>query len=96
MNPRSLFLLSVLGLLIALACTRGVAAAEAKDPAAGIVRLNQLGYLPGAQKLAVLPDGSGGAFTVVDARTDAVVYTGEPGSASRGTPSGDSVRVVDI
>ena len=96
MNPRSLFLLSVLGLLIALACTRGVAAAEAEDPASGIVRLNQMGFLPGAQKLAVLPAGSGGAFSVIDVRTDAVVYTGEQGSASRWTPSGESVRVVDF
>ena len=90
------FLLFALGLSITLACARNVVAAEAKDPASGSVRLNQLGYLPGAQKLAVLPDSPGGAFSVIDTKTDAVVYTSEQGPAGKWVPSGESVRVVDF
>lgn len=74
----------------------GVAAADAKDPAAGIVRLNQLGYLPGAQKLAVLPDSAGGSFSIIDRNTGTPVLSGRQGAEAKWAPSGEHVRVVDF
>ena len=81
---------------MALACTANMAAAEAKDPDAGIVRLNQLGYLPGAQKLAVLPDSTGGSFSIIEKHTGTSVFNGRQGAEAKWVPSGEDVRVVDF
>ena len=97
MNLKSNFVcLLMLAMPLATGSAASVAAAEAKDPTAGIVRLNQLGYLPGAQKLAILPEGPGGAFSVIDTRTGAAVYTGEQGAAAVWEPSDERVRVADL
>lgn len=96
MTKNSRFALWVALGLAMTGCVRNVATAKQSDPAAGVVRLNQLGYLPGAQKLAVLPDNAGGSFSIVDSHTGAVVLKGEQGPAAKWTASGEIVRIADF
>jgi endoglucanase len=62
------------------------------------IRVNQVGYAPGAQKLAAVVGGSATAFTVVDAATDLPVGAADrPLSvATTFALSGESVRVADF
>jgi endoglucanase len=73
-----------------LACG-GASAAPAAD-----IKLNQLGFLPGAAKVAVVPDGGARAFTVVKAGSDAVVRSGTLGAAAAAPDSGETVRLADF
>ncbi|MRW83349.1 cellulase [Pseudoduganella sp. FT26W] len=73
-----------------LACGSASAA-----PAADI-KLNQLGFLPGAAKVAVVPDGGARVFTVVKAGSDAVVQSGTLGAAAAAPDSGETVRLADF
>jgi endoglucanase len=56
------------------------------------IKLNQLGFLPGAAKVAVVPDGAAREFRVVEAGSGKVVLTGALGLATRSADSGDTVR----
>ncbi|MBV7536343.1 glycoside hydrolase family 9 protein [Duganella sp. sic0402] len=56
------------------------------------IKLNQLGFLPGAAKVAVVPDGAVREFKVVEADSGKVVLTGLLGPAARSADSGDTVR----
>ena len=52
-----------LTLIAALCAIAGGAWAQAQaDAAPGAIRLNSIGYLPAAQKLAVLAEGAGARF----------------------------------
>jgi endoglucanase len=73
-----------------LACG-GASAAPAAD-----IKLNQLGFLPGATKVAVVPDGGARAFTVVKAGSDAVVQSGTLSAAAAAPDSGETVRLADF
>jgi len=75
-------------LLPALAFAAGGASAQA-------VKLNQLGFLPQGQKLAVVAQSSASAFEVVDAGGK-TVFQGSLGAPGRWEPSGETVRVADF
>lgn len=78
-------------LLLALVLAGGASQAA---PAPGI-KLNQLGYLPGAVKLAVVPAGPASVFEIVsvDGKT---VLRGQLGAPETWDPSGETVRVADF
>ena len=95
LKSNSVWLLALV-LPITACFASGVTAAEAEDPVAGIVRLNQLGYLPGAQKLAVLPDSAGGSFSIIEKHTGMPVFSDKQGTQAKWAPSGENVRVADF
>jgi endoglucanase len=83
-----------------IACALAAAAAGTASRAAaaqpGDAAVNQLGYLPGAAKWAVLPAAAGGEFRVVRAGSDSVVLRGAAGPARRWGMSGTEVRLADL
>jgi alpha-L-arabinofuranosidase len=60
------------------------------------VKVNQLGFLPGAAKWAVVPDSGADRFTLVDARTGATVFRGALGAAALWAPAAQTVRLADF
>ncbi len=60
------------------------------------IRLNQVGFLPAASKLAVVPDGHGDAFSIVRADSDEVVLRGTLGAAAAWPPAQQTVRIADF
>lgn len=77
-------------LLLSLALTAAGAAS-----AQGIA-VNQLGYLPGATKVAAVPAGESPAFAVIDADTGHTVLRGRLGATARWEPAGLDVRLADF
>jgi endoglucanase len=81
-----------------LACAAFLAAGTA-HAAAGI-EVNQLGFLPAAQKLAVVPAGASDRasprFTVVDAASGKTVFEGMLGPAATWDASDERVRIADF
>jgi endoglucanase len=72
-------------------------AAQAAQPGAGAIKLNQVGFLPAAQKLAVVAgEAANAGFTVVDAATGKPVFEGRLGAAANWDASGERVRVADF
>jgi len=89
-------------LLVALmACSNGPSqAGVGVDPegagGAGPIRLNQLGFLPGARKLALVEGaGSGAGFEIADASGKAVLQ-GTLGTAAEWEPAGRVAAVADL
>lgn len=78
-------------LLLALAGFGAHGAAGADD-----IKLNQLGFLPGAAKVAVVPDGAARDFAVVEQGSGKVVFTGALGPATRSADAGDTVRLASF
>jgi endoglucanase len=80
-----------LGLLFAAL----VFAADSPSPA---IRLNQIGYLPGAPKIAFVPSANAGPqqFTVRDANTSRVVFRGQLSPPVPDADSGDTLRAADF
>ena len=74
------------------------AVAAGEDPYAVGIRLNQVGYRPGAVKTAVFADISpeGDSFDVVNAETGAVVFTGTLTEARDNPWAGEADRVADF
>lgn len=60
------------------------------------IKVNQVGFLPNAQKLAVVPDAAEARFAVVDAATGKQVFDGLLGAAATWDASGERVRVADF
>ena len=60
------------------------------------IKVNQLIYFTGGNKLAVVPGAETGSFTINDASTNAVVFTGTLGNAQTWAPSGESIRIADF
>jgi len=88
-------------LALLAACTLlagGAGAAPAAAPAA--IKLNQVGFLPAAQKLAVVPALAPAAaqarFSVIDAATGKPVFDGVLARAAAWDVSGERVRVADF
>jgi len=79
---------------ILCACAALLATGTA-DAAAGI-EVNQLGFLPSAQKLAVVPAAAGDRFQVTDAASGKAVFTGSLGPAATWDASGERVRIADF
>ena len=78
--------------LLALASAGVTAAAAAAAAPADGIKLNQIGFLPGADKVAVVPDGAAREFSIVRAGSDSVVHTGTLGPAASAPDAGDTVR----
>ncbi|SFC72063.1 heme-degrading domain-containing protein [Massilia yuzhufengensis] len=60
------------------------------------IKLNQLGFLPAAHKLAVAPAGAGGRFDIVDAASGKAVFSGALGSPASWDAAGETVRIADF
>ncbi|WP_020654461.1 heme-degrading domain-containing protein [Massilia niastensis] len=72
------------------------AGSAAAAPATPGIKLNQVGFLPGAQKLAVVPQGaSASRFEIVGANGK-TVFSGALGKPARWDASGETVRVADF
>lgn len=65
-------------------------------PVSDTIKVNQLGFLPAAHKLAVVPPVSADSFALIDASTGNEVFTGNLGGAATWAPAGDSVRLADF
>ncbi|MFK3737389.1 glycoside hydrolase family 9 protein [Massilia sp. TN1-12] len=76
------------------ACALLLAATQAVQ-AADIIQVNQLGFLPGARKLALVPATAADRFQVKDAGGK-VVFEGPLGKAATWNASGQAVRVADL
>ncbi|MET0265006.1 MAG: glycoside hydrolase family 9 protein [Duganella sp.] len=60
------------------------------------IRLNQLGFLPGASKVAVAPASAADAFAVVDVASGKVALRGKLGAATAAPDSGETVRLANF
>jgi endoglucanase len=81
-----------LTLIAALCAIAGTAWAQ--TPAG--IKLNSIGYLPAGQKLAVLPEGAGARFEIVEDGSGKPVFSGMPGTAQRWAESAETVRIADF
>jgi endoglucanase len=71
-------------------------ASGARNAAAAGIEVNQLGFLPAAHKLAVVPAGANERFKVVDAVSGKTAFEGTLGPAATWDASGASVRIADF
>jgi endoglucanase len=96
MRPHLLKKLTPLALALALAaCSQAPVAPTATADTAAI-QLNQVGYLPGGAKWAVLHDVKAQAFTVVDAANGREVFRGPLGAPQRWEPAQETLRLADF
>jgi len=70
--------------------------ARAGDAGNPSIQVNQVGFLPAAHKLAVVPAPASGRFVVEDATTGMTVFTGKLGEAAKWKPADQSVRIADF
>ena len=82
-----------LPLLAAVGHSHTAHAALAGD---GQIKLDQIGYLPGSAKVAVVPNGDGAAFAIVKAGSDTVVMRGTLGAAAAYAPAAETVRLANF
>ncbi|CAM4024051.1 glycoside hydrolase family 9 protein [Roseateles saccharophilus] len=73
-----------------------LAMAAAGAAGADGIAVNQLGYPPGAAKVAGVVGGEAGSFRVVDAGTGRVVLRGRLGASAVWEPAGGAVRLADF
>ena len=71
-------------------------AARAANVPTAAITLNQVGYLPGAHKLADAPGEAKDAFTVEDATSGKIVFSGKLGAVAEWKPAGQRVRIADF
>ena len=85
-------------LLAVVLCGCGSSAGPAGEGApAAAIKTDQVGYLPGEAKLAMVSgSGGGGTFLVRRGGAGAVVLRGSLGTPSPDADSGDVVRVADF
>ncbi|HEX2584168.1 MAG TPA: glycoside hydrolase family 9 protein [Steroidobacteraceae bacterium] len=76
-----------------LMVSAAIAAAQAED---NFIHVNQLGYLPAAHKVAVVPAGDVSNFEIIKAGTNTVALRGKLGAAATWEPSAESVRLADF
>ena len=72
------------------------ASAAGSGAAGDGIKVNQVGFAPAAQKLAVVPAPAQERFAVVDASTGKAVYEGQLQDAAAWDASGERVRVADF
>jgi endoglucanase len=60
------------------------------------IRLNQIGFYPNGQKLAIAVGASAGPFYLVSQDKQDTVFTGTLGNAATWSPSGESVRKANF
>ncbi len=63
---------------------------------ATLIKLNQIGYKPNAEKLAVVPAVAATSFTVTNVSDNSVVLTGNLSAAATWAPSNESVKLADF
>jgi endoglucanase len=88
--------LTLLAGCAALLLASGASAAPASGIAKASIKVNQVGFLPAAQKLAVVPGDAPSRFSVVDAATGQPVFDGSLGNAQTWDASGERVRLADF
>lgn len=71
-------------------------AAGSASAGAPAIQVNQVGFLPGAAKWAVVPAGSATSFTVVEAGSGREVLRGSLGPAQRWEPAQEMLRLADF
>jgi endoglucanase len=79
-----------LGLALAFALATGTAARAAS------IQVNQLGFLPASQKLAMVGAGGADRFALVDAASGKAVFEGSLTAAATWDASGEAVRIADF
>lgn len=89
MKGKYVWLVGVCGLLAACGSSTGSLPAES-------VRLNQLGYYPAQEKVAVTDSGKIEQFTVVDAATGKEILKGQPKSTAVSEWSGKTRATLDF
>lgn len=80
--------------LLPMAALLGAACTQAMADSA--IKINQVGFPPAAQKLAVVPAGKAVSFTVVDANTGKPVLREKLGAPKPWDVSGETVRIADF
>lgn len=82
--------------LTALAAATLLGAAMCAHAATPLIKVNQLGFLPASQKLAVVNAPDATRFAVVDAASGKTVFDGALGAPSTWDASGETVRLADF
>lgn len=85
----------VLALALA-ACSQAPVAPTTTAIDTTAIQLNQVGYLPGGAKWAVLRDVKAESFTVVDAASSREVFRGALGVAQTWEPAQETLRLADF
>jgi endoglucanase len=80
--------------IILLLAVPAITSAAAAAPDAPPIRVNSIGFLPGAAKVAVVPDGAARDFSIVRAGSSTVVHKGILGPAAAAPEAGDTVRLA--
>jgi endoglucanase len=88
--------LTLLAGCAALLLAGGASAAPASSIANASIKVNQVGFVPSAQKLAVVPGDAPARFSVVDAATGKPAFEGNLGNAATWDASGERVRLADF
>jgi endoglucanase len=78
--------------LITIFSLTGAIAAAAQTQ----IKLNQIGFYPDAQKIAIAVGATSDSFSVVAASTGAAVFSGVLGAAKSWTASGEQARIADF
>lgn len=78
------------------AAISSVAASSTAAAVAGNIKLNQLGFLPESAKWAVVPAGAATTFKVINAATNAEVFSGNLSVAAIWSASEESVKLADF
>ena len=60
------------------------------------IKTNQIAFFTGSIKQAVVPGAETGNFTVKDATSNVVVFTGTLGTSATWNPSGETVKIADF
>jgi len=82
-------------ILLSLLALAALGTAHAADQASVHIKLDQVGYLPGAPKLAVVT-ATAKTFAVKRASDNATVFKGTLGAATPDADTGDSVQLADF
>jgi endoglucanase len=61
-----------------------------------LIKINQLGFKPDSEKLAVVPNVSASQFTVTNTSNNSVVLTGNLSEAKSWAPSSETVKLADF
>ncbi|MCE3251289.1 MAG: cellulase [Cellvibrio sp.] len=71
-------------------------AATSSSAAVSAIKLNQLGFMPGSAKWAVVPAVAAANFKVINTATGMEVFSGSLGAATRWDAAEESVRLADF
>jgi len=93
----SILLFTALVVLVTSACSSAAQKKSRLEAAAAteMILINQVGYLPDAEKVALLRSGAE-EFEIIDATTGKVVFRGPAGESRYWEMSGDTVRTADF